>query len=378
MREYVRIMRIAISLLNLRPGKVGGTETYVRRLISNMAERKGDDEIVLVCYRGNADVVDAPGLRRAVVDRGDRAIVAARILEAFTPYRARFAEKVFDEIQPDVVFFPQQSIFPKHISPPTVMTVVDVQHRLLPHHFSPFMKAFRATAYNRSLRRADRIIAISGYTKKTLTRHCRVDPARVVVVSHGFTPDALGDAAPLDGVSGPYLHYPAATFRHKGHRTLLKTFAKLRSRGDFPYKLVLTGWRTPYWAKLQRQIGALGLGETVVHLGFIPFGQVQRVYASADAIVFPSEFEGFGLPVTEAAQCQRKVIVSRLEVFDEIGVPRRFQIDFSDPDQLLRALQEPGPTVLEKTPLTGDEAAQQTLQLLRQTRPVPGRGDLVC
>lgn len=359
-------MRIAISLLNLRPGKLGGIETYVRRLVAHMSEQIGPDQIILVAHRDNAGAVPAPGVEQVVVNKDDRKILRARILETFTPYRARFAEKAFDEIQPDVAFFPLQSIFPKRVSVPIVLTVADVQHLFFPQYFSLFKRAFRATAYERSFARADRIIAISEYTKKTLAKRCGVDPAKVVAIPFGLTRETVDNVVPYDKVPGPYLYYPAATFRHKGHRTLFDTFAKLRARGDFPYKLVLTGHRTDYWPELARQIETLGLGDSVIHLGFLPFEDIPRVYASAEAIVFPTEFEGFGLPVIEAVQFRKKVIMSRLEVFDEIRVPRRFQIDFSDPDQLLRALQEPGPTVLEEAPSTWSDVARETLQVLRQ------------
>lgn len=366
-------MRIAINLLNLRPGKVGGIETYIRRLLADLLEQRGSDEVFLVVHRDNAGAVPAAGAQEVVVDADDSRTRRARVLEAFTPYRARFAEKAMERIDPDVAFFPLQSIFPKRVSAPVVLTVVDVQHLFFPRYFSLFGRAFRRRAYGRSFRRADHIIAISEYTKKTLAERCRVDPAKVTAIPFGLTRETVDDVVPYDKIPGPYLYYPAATFRHKGHRTLLKTFAKLRTREDFPYKLVLTGHRTEYWEDLTAQIEALGLGDRVVHLGFLPFEDIPRVYASAAAVVFPTEFEGFGLPVLEAVQFQKKVVVSRLEVFDEIRVPRKFQIDFSDPDQLLRALQEPGPTVLEAAPSTWMDVARTTWQVLRGAARRTGR-----
>src|SRR5438477_306851 len=83
------------------------------------------------------------------------------------------------------------------------------------------------------------------------------------------------------------------------------------------------------------------------------------------------------LPVLEAAGWGKKIVTSRLEVFSEIGVPARFQIDFSDPDQLLAALRLPGPTVLEKRPHGWEECARATLRELRRAAQMRDDGRAV-
>ncbi len=117
-------------------------------------------------------------------------------------------------------------------------------------------------------------------------------------------------------------------------------------------------------ARLARE---LGVGDDVVHLGFLPYADVRRVYAGAEAIVFPSRYEGFGIPVLEAAvEFRKKVISSRLPVFDELGMPPDRQIDFGDPDALLAALRLPGRTVLTRAPSTWTECARRTIEIARR------------
>ena len=111
----------------------------------------------------------------------------------------------------------------------------------------------------------------------------------------------------------------------------------------------------------------MDLDEIVRHVGYVSYERVRRLYRGADCVVFPTAFEGFGLPVMEAVESGKKILVSPLEVFDEIGVPKRFQIDFSDPEQLHRGLREPGATVLENPPWTWDESATATMAVLRRT-----------
>jgi alpha-1,3-rhamnosyl/mannosyltransferase len=92
---------------------------------------------------------------------------------------------------------------------------------------------------------------------------------------------------------------------------------------------------------------------------------VAQLYHGAEAVVLPSQFEGFGLPVLEAVAFGRRVITSRLAVFDEVGLPAANQIDFTQPDQLLEAMRLPVPTVLTHPPQTWDDCARATLEVLR-------------
>lgn len=362
-------MRIAISLLNFRPGRIGGAETYIRELLAGLVSLADDDSIILITRREVADDFSRMGYDTAIVDACDRRIQSARCLEAFTPYRARFVEKVFDLVSPDVVLFPQQSIFPKAARCPAVVTVHDLQHMVLPSNYSMMERSFRRSIYAYSLSRADKIIAISAQTGRMLVDLCGVSSDKISVIHHGrpeIDPTAVN---PSSRVTGKYLYYPAASFRHKGHEVLIRTFAELKRRAGFDYKLVLTGQKTTHWRKCRRLIRSLSLADDIVHLGFVEWPEVLGLYKAAEAVVFPTQFEGFGLPVLEAASFGRKIICSQLDVFDEIGVPRQNQIDFSHPDELLSAM-ELAPLVLEKQPQSWRDAAEATLNLLCQAAKV--------
>ncbi len=357
-------MRIAISLLGFRPGRIGGAETYIRQLVAELVGLAGGDSITLVARREIAGEFSRMGCETAVVDAGEWRIGSARCLEAFTPYRARFVEEIFRSISPDVAFFPQQSIFPRAVECQAVITVHDVQHLLLPSNYSMAERAFRRSIYAYSLARADRIIAISAQTAGMLVDLCGASSEKISVIHHGMCKIEPASVRPSDRVAGKYIYYPAASFRHKGHDVLIRTFAELKRRGGFDYKLVLTGRQTGYWRKCRRLVRSLSLEEDVIHLGFVEWPEVLGLYKSAEAVVFPSQFEGFGLPVLEAVCFGRKIICSRLDVFDEIGVPRRNQIDFGDPDAMLSAM-ELDPPVLEKPHQSWRETAVLTLNTLR-------------
>lgn len=366
-----------MSLLSLRPGQVGGAETYVRKLVEHLPGVAGpDDRLVLVMDRDVAATVEAPGWERAVVPRSGRALVAERILEAVTPWRSRAAERALAAVAADVTLFPQQSVFPARAPGRIVLTVVDVQHVELPQLVPAAERLFRAAVYPRSMARADRLVAISEFTRRTLVEACGVAPGKVVAVPLGYERRDASAVPATDRVAGPYLYYPAATFAHKNHAALIRSWATLHRSGAVPAKLVFTGMQTPAWRGLQRLARDLGVADDVVHLGFLPYPETRRVYAGAEAVVFPSRYEGFGIPVLEAAvEFRKKVITSRLPVFAELGVPPERQIDFEDPGALLAALRLEGPTVLSRTPIGWAECARRTLAVAREVAsPAAGGG----
>jgi len=362
-------MRIALSLLSLRPGRVGGAETYVRALVRHLPDVAGGDELVLVVDRDVAPAVDAPGWHRAVVPVGARALVTQRILEAYSPWRARAIEEFLGDLGADVTLYPQQSIFPREAPGVSVLTAVDVQHLFFPENFGLFDRTFRPRVYPRSMARARHVIAISEFTRRTLIDRCALPAGKVTAVPFGVEPPdpRSPPVEPTELVEGPYLYTPAATYPHKGHEALLRSYATLRKRGALVERLVLSGQKTDLWdRRLRPLVRALGIEAEVVHLGFVPYAEVRRLFAGASAVVFPTRFEGFGLPVLEAVEFRRKIVTSRLEVFDEIGVPRAVQIDFESPDELLAALAQPGPTRLERAPATWQENAARTIEILRR------------
>jgi glycosyltransferase involved in cell wall biosynthesis len=352
---------------------VGGAETYVRQLLAKLPGLASPgDRLVAVMDRDVAAAIETPGWERAVLPRSSRRLVADRILEAFTPWRALGVEQTFAAIGADVTLYPQQSIFPKRAPGRAVLTIVDVQHLYHPEHIPAFERAFRPAIYPYSMARADRLLTISEFVRTTVLERCGIPPERVTAVPLGYEPRDASAVTPTDRIAGPYLYYPAATFVHKNHAALLRAYAALRRRGDVGEKLVFTGMQTAEWPRLQKLAQELGVGEDVVHLGYLPYPETRRVYAGAAAVVFPSRYEGFGIPVLEAAvEFRKKVITSRLPVFDELGVPAERQIDFADPEALLAALRLPGPTTLARSPSTWEECAARTMAALREVADRP-------
>lgn len=358
-------MRIGISLLNFMPGKIGGIETYIRKVIELAPGVAGKDDIVFFVHRGLRAVVPPEA---AVVELPweQRQVDVARFLEAFTPWRARTAESLIVNSGVDVMLFTQQSMFPLHCPVPSVLLVADVQYLISPHYYSWLDLRFRKRSYIGSMHACTKMIAISAVTATHLHEICRVPSEKIEVIHLGFDRVLTKKESVAGLPEGPYLYYPAAMHRHKGHLQLLRTFSKLKRSGCIKQKLLLSGSRGARWDEMEQIIRDEGMQDEIIHLGFVSYGQVETLYAGADAVLFPTEFEGFGIPLLEAVTRQKKIICSTLPIFDELGLPSEWQIDFSRPDQLLAALMRSGPTRLTRDPISWEESIRLELDVLRK------------
>jgi glycosyltransferase involved in cell wall biosynthesis len=359
-------MKFGLSLLNYRPGRVGGIETYIRKLIDSFVLPGQDHEVHFITGPDVAEQLPKEA-RRLDIPVSSTGFIGWRCAEAFTPLRARSMARQIDAAGYDAILFPQQSIFPIDVRTPSVLTVVDVQHLHRPEHYGLFDTRFRRAIYPPSLAKSRRIIAISEATKRDLVELCGVDEGKVDVIHLGYDAAPAPTAALERVVQAPYLYYPAATFPHKGHANLLRCFARLKERQPGAPKLVFSGMQTPLWKQLRKQAHELGLADEVLHLGFVPYEQVESLYQHAEAVVFPSEFEGFGMPVLEAVRYGKPVFCSDLPVFEELGVPSGNRLNFGNDDALLSVMDNLQPTVLLNEPISWAECAEKTLQAMVET-----------
>jgi len=356
-------MRVGVSLLNFRLGCMGGIETYFRMLIkylSRCAEKRGD-EIIFFVNQETYPLLNKND-KFVLFDLSRSKMMRIRFLEIFPFYFSKKITQQVNDAKLDCFFVPHQAVFPKRVSVPVVLTAHDVQHLFYPKYFSWIDRVFRRIVWARSLRDACGIIAISIFTKKSLVDRCDVSEKKIWVVYHGFDPIIQEPSSPPPVEN--FLFYPAATYPHKGHLQLLETYAELRKKEQINQKLVFTGMKTKYWKKIKNKIKALGIEDEVIHLGFVSRKDVLALYKACHSVLFPTQFEGFGLPVLEALVAKKRIVCSSLSVFDELGVPKKWQVDFSSPVALKKALD----TSVEKEIdwISWDESVCQTLEAIER------------
>lgn len=320
-------MNVGFSLCTLFPGRVGGSESNVAGLLAEFAEGHGPERVTVLA---NRHVMEA--YRDA-----ERGPVALRELRSYRPGDSdatRLAAMVGARLMPrraardlptglDLVHYPVTVPIPA-TELPTVMTLHDVQHHDLPDFFGRGERAFRRWAYDGSARAADVVITSSEFSRGRIAERLGVDPARVEVVPLGidaaaFAPEAdpEADAAALEPLGLPtrYVAYPANMWPHKNHRRLVEGLAAC---ADPSLELVLSGQDYGNLDGLMTRARELGVADRVHHLGHLPWATLPPLLRRAEAMVFPSLYEGFGTPPLEAMACACPVAASTAGSLPEV------------------------------------------------------------
>jgi len=380
-------MRIGLSLFQFYPGRVGGAGEYVQQLVPRLTRMLGrDDRLILCGSRENLTPFD--DLRDARLERREFTLSrlagkGLRLGDLATGGRlSRFLAAKINAARPDVMLFPQQALFPQGIDAPRVVTFVDLQHEHFPQYFSRFGLWSRRKKERQAVAGADRFICISAATRDDLVRILSVPRERTHVVYLGG--DAAGDrpVPPRASSSGtvPYVLYPANAYPHKNHVRLVRGFRRFRgAHPDVPAKLILSGLSN---RELDRELAAREPDEGIEHVGFVSRAQLDALYAGCRGVIFPSLFEGFGIPVLEALRHGRPVVCADLPVFREIVGDA---VEYFDPgseeaiaDQLQRIFCAPlrtvDPAVWEnlQARFSWDRCAEETLAVLRIAATTPG------
>jgi glycosyltransferase involved in cell wall biosynthesis len=205
----------------------------------------------------------------------------------------------------DVMHFTNQSGFRTSI--PSIYQPWDLQHVHLPDFFTPGQRAGRDRNYRAWSEQASRIVVATTWVKDDLAAQFGIDPERIVVVN---PPPATVAYAPLGpgaesaiaqrlGLPEAFLFYPAQTWAHKNHDRLFEALAMLKGRG-LEIGLISSGTLTDRYDGLAALAGTLGIVGQVRFLGYVSPADVQVLYQRARGMVFPSLYEGWGLPILEA------------------------------------------------------------------------------
>ncbi len=312
---------VGIALLTFVPGELGGSETYVRELLRHLA-RGGAHSYRVLLPSIAPDI--AEGLPSEVAEEYRAGGTIPRRVVAMTEAAARPGRLRRRLEHADVVHYPLTLRLPP-VARPTVTSLLDVQHLDLPQMFSRAERAFRAVAWARSVRAADRVIVISEFVRERAVAKLGLDADAIRVVHLGVDHDRL---RPGTGPREEFLLYPARRWPHKNHERLFEAFALLR-RERPGLRLVLTGGGD-----------FRDVPEGVEARGHVSTAEVDDLMRRAAALVFPSLYEGFGLPPLEAMACGCPVACSNAASLPEVVGDAARLFDPRDPQAIAAAVDD--------------------------------------
>jgi glycosyltransferase involved in cell wall biosynthesis len=270
---------------------------------------------------------------------------------------------------------------------PTISLVHDVQYRLYPRFFSSAERAERDRDFMRAVRQADRITCTSQFVRHTIIETGAIAPDRVVAIhprlSRRLVKPEL-DGADLLGrwqlEPDRFLVYPANFWPHKNHQLLLTALGMHRAtHPESRLKIVCTGELNHYYDAISASADRMSLSDWLVFPGFVSDDQLSSLYAASLGIVFPSLYEGFGLPVLEAMAFGKPVLCSRATSLPEVAGDAALFFDPRSPRDLSDAMARlvTDPTLADRLAKAGvrhvaslgdaDDAARDYLDLFART-----------
>ncbi|MBN2209379.1 MAG: glycosyltransferase family 4 protein [Candidatus Coatesbacteria bacterium] len=221
-----------------------------------------------------------------------------------------------------------------------VVSIHDINHLLMPE----FLSSRTAGAYARTMlkiavRVADRIITATNTSKAEIVEHLNAQEDKVRVIHNGvaevFKPQppeqAIEGLKTRYGIEPPFILYVGSLREHKNVGSLLEAFLILKKNLGSEHKLVIAGDHRKQTAVLSQRAHSMRLNQSVMFLGSVRHDRLPELYCGADVFVFPTLYEGFGLPPLEAMACGTPVCLSRIPVLEEVAGDAAAFFDPNDP-----------------------------------------------
>jgi glycosyltransferase involved in cell wall biosynthesis len=325
-------MRIAIDARWIFP-QISGIGAHTRELVRHLArEDRENSYLLLFSDRAlaertwlEAELLDKPNFRPEIIPSG---VFSPRSQLMLPLHLARRKIEVFHSTNYMIPLasFPRER--PGNIR--CVVTIHDLIPLIVPSATPRAIKTRLFPVYRRLMleigRRADRIIAVSEASRSDIVKHLEISPdrqANVRVIYNGvadtFQPLPEAERPAPDASRPRVILYVGRSDPYKNLTNLVEAFALARQQSPFPLVLRIIGPPDLRYPEPAQKVNALGLGDSVVWVGYKTNQELLRAYQEADTLVLPSSYEGFGFPVVEAMACGTPVVCSNIPVLREVA-----------------------------------------------------------
>lgn len=246
----------------------------------------------------------------------------------------------------DVMHFTMQTAFVTNI--PFIYQPWDLQHLHLPQYFRLDEYKYREFTYRRFCEQASMVVVASQWAKRDLITNYALSPEKVKVIPVApvfeayRTPnlEVLAALIRMHNLPDRFIFYPAQTWPHKNHLRLLDALSILKTQYGIKIPLISTGRQNEFFSVIQNHLTKLHLNDQVKFLGFVSPEEVQSIYNLCYGLVFPSEFEGWGMPVTEAFMAGVPVACSNVTSLPDLVGDAALLFDPTQPQEIAEAIRQ--------------------------------------
>jgi glycosyltransferase involved in cell wall biosynthesis len=323
-------MRIAIDARKLRDFGIG---TYIRNILSELSRLDRTTEYIVICQPADLGAHESlgPNFRMVAATAGPYSVA-----EQFQ------IPSLLSREGANLVHEPHY-VLPVATPCRSVVTIHDCIHLMFPQYLPGRLAYFYAkSAMWTATRKATRILTVSEASKRDILRFFAIPPEKVSVIYNAIDARFLGpaDDTRMDLVrqryqlDDPFVLYVGNIKRHKNIERLIDAFGRIRAKGPDGLRLIIIGDEISKYPAMRQAVHKHRLDKHVRFLGFQPHETLAAFYRLARAFVFPSLYEGFGLPPLEAMACGTPVVTSNVSSLPEIAGDAALLVDPYDTDAI--------------------------------------------
>ncbi len=388
------INNIAIDLTPILPGgENGGAKIFVMELIKQLALLAPKTSFILLTQQAShaeLAALDTHNIKRVQVLgnqelRSVQKKIRKYVEQSFFIFPRRINIRInrlistvdskikkighsslLHNLRADLLFCPFTAPTYSEVGIPTVATIYDLQYKKYPEFFSPLDVAHRERVFLEACKRGAMLSAISNYSREKAIDYGKLDPKKIRTIYLRMAKrisiaSGLGDSVLMRFglVTGKYFIYPANFWKHKNHEILLTAFGMACTQGlPSDIKLICTGAPGERSIFLSNAVKEMNLEGRIIFPGFVSTQELSGLMSNSLGMIFPSLYEGFGLPVMEAMAAGVPVACSNLTSLPEIAANAAIVFDPRVPSQIAKAMIK----------LEGDEDLRSSLIKLGQNR----------
>ena len=334
-------MRIAISAVNLNHSVISGLLVYVENLLHELAQIDLQNEYFLIFTSLRKKPFQMPGptaknFVKKILPVPDRNLPFRQMLidNIYLPY-------LFKKYRCNVYHAPAGYNLPSSNGVKKILTIHDLRSsKITDRSFPQSISSLRKAAKN-----SDVCITVSECTKKDIIEHLDINPDKIKIIYNGVNEEFKPlDIKVSEEIRNRYNIHEKFIFSlgevpRKNVERLIKAFCKFKYKNDF--LLVIGGAREygPWISKYRELINKLKMGDRIRLIGYLPYEDLPLFYNASEFFVFPSLYEGFGIPILEAMKCGVAVITSNVSALPEIGRDAVLYVDPYSEEDIARQME---------------------------------------